>query len=171
LRSKNVDSSNKPLRFYTDPNGNTTEYRYFSGGPSLPMPGFDPAFGIQPHEFVREVREPVPADNVNAPGWSPEPEETQPVVTGFTYNIGAQTRIVRDPRHPQVPDSTYHVNLYGATTMIEEPLGKTTTMVWATPDTPQPGPVPGNGIDVVLVSKPTPWDGKHLTHTTTWATC
>ena len=69
---------------------------------------------------MREVREPVPAQNVTAPGWSPEPEEASPIVTGFAYDIAGGTRTVRDPRHPAVTDSTYHLNIYGATVKTEQ---------------------------------------------------
>src|SRR5262249_17859275 len=55
-------------------------------------------------------------------------------------------------------DTTYTVNIYGATTQIDEPnptgVGppKTTMMTWAT-DTPDPVHIAGAGLDALMTSK------------------
>src|SRR5205814_5329630 len=79
------------------------------------------------------------------------PDHPAPV-THFDYQIAASKRVVTDPR-PSVGPTTYTVDDYGATVKTEAPLGKTTSTEWATPATPRPGPVPGSGIDVVMVSQ------------------
>ena len=128
------------LLTYTDPNGNTTTYTYYgSGGPSLGIPGFPAAFGVEAYEFVKDVTEEETADHA-AP------------VTHFEYLIAASKRVVTDAR-PGIGPTTYTVDNYGAVIKTEEPLGATTTTEWATPDTPRPGPIPGAGIDVLVVSQ------------------
>jgi RHS repeat-associated protein len=145
------------LTAYTDPNGNTTQYVYYGGNDvldnagdqSLPIPGLTQAFAVPLYEFVKQVIEPA--------GRTDQPNER--AVTQFTYDIAHGTRVVTDPRSASeaIPPTTYHVNLYGATTEIDEPLGKVTKMEWATPDNPRPDLVPGTtlhpGVDIVMVSK------------------
>ncbi len=145
-----IGVSSHNLLTYTGPNGNTTEYDYHSpGGPSLSTPGIITSFDIAPYEFIRQVKEPATNDH-------PSP------ITNFTYNISGVsgfggTRIVTSPR-PGVGPTTYTLNAYGATTQIDEPLGRTTKMEWATPDNPQPTSIvhgyPSRpGVDVLIVSQ------------------
>src|SRR5262249_26557960 len=114
----------------------TITYRYYGGGPTLPVVGADAAFAEQANEFVEDV--------ADANG-----------TTTFSYQIDAGTRKVSDPR-PGFLQTIYTVNAYGATTKVEAPLGKISIMEWATPDNPRPDLVPGNpnlpGVDAVMVA-------------------
>ncbi len=110
----------------------------------MELAGVDPAFGVPAFEFVNQVVEPIREGTA---------------ITGFTYNIsaslgGTNTRTVTDPRgNPTV----YTLNPYGATVEVVAPMGKRSTMKWATPDTPRPQSVPGHpslpGVDVVIVEQ------------------
>jgi YD repeat-containing protein len=157
------------LTDYTDPNGNTTHYDYYPGGgaPALTIPTFDPAFGVRPDELIKDVIE-----GYKVPATTPT---TTPSITRFGYNFTAAlsysnpgdpttlgTRVVSDPR-PNITPTIYMLDNYGATTDIDEPLGKHTHTVWAI-DHPDPAAIPivehlaGGGIsmpgiDVVLLSK------------------
>jgi RHS repeat-associated protein len=124
------------LRFYTDPNGNTTEYVYYAATDQIP--GIF-AFGLRPEEVIKSIRQP------------------ESVITNLTYDFPNRTRTVSDPRSPQepIPPTIYTVNNYGATVKIEAPLGKTTVMEWCT-DAPSPAcpDQSGNpGRDILMISK------------------
>ena len=118
------------LRFYTDPNGNSTEYVYYPDDSrptgDMPSPGLNPAdaafFGVPSVERVMEVREPGGATSASA--------SSSPAVTKFTYNFsitpgGSNTRVVTDAR-PGVPATTYTLDDYGATIRVDGPDGQTT---------------------------------------------
>lgn len=115
---------------YTDPNKNTTYYEYYT--PTDNIPGFVASFGIGRHEIIKKVIQP------------------EGVITKFDeYNFTNSTRVVSDPR-PDIAPTTYTINDYGATVLIEEPMGKKTYMEWCT-DAPH---LCCNGkIDVLMVSK------------------
>ena len=81
--------------------------------------------------------------------------DSLPSVTSFTYNFGSNTRVVSEPTGTGHSPTTYTLDSYGATTMIQSPEGQTTTMVWDF-DHPDPSAVPTadhNGRDVVMLSK------------------
>ncbi|CAB5137262.1 hypothetical protein D3OALGB2SA_4008 [Olavius algarvensis associated proteobacterium Delta 3] len=141
------DDSGHNMLSYTDPNGNVTTYKYLAdtGKAIFSYPGLPAAFGIRADEFVNKVIEPGGRTGGNAFS-----------TTTFTYNISTtpgtpNKRIVQDPR--PIPPTVYTLNDYGATVKIEAPLGKVTTMEWATPDSPKPNSIPGSGIDIQLVSQ------------------
>ena len=147
------------LRFYTDPNGNTTEYRYYNSGPVLPLPNLNNAFWVQPYEFVKEIIEPAPGINADPNQANPVPDHEAPV-TVFTYfDPNLNSRQVSDPR-PGVLPTIYTMNNYGATIKVEEPLGsnpsaKVTLTEWCT-DAPHPSCVNENGdprIDALIVAR------------------
>ncbi|PYN28648.1 MAG: hypothetical protein DMD98_21990, partial [Candidatus Rokuibacteriota bacterium] len=124
------------LRFYTDPNGNTTEYVYYDPNDQLPGMG---TFRVFAHDVIKSIRQPVG------------------VTTTFTYDFATGRRTVSDPRAPAepIPPTVYTLNNYGATVLIEAPLGKVTTMEWCT-DAPHPScpDSAGNpGRDVLMIKK------------------
>jgi RHS repeat-associated protein len=119
---------NHNLLSYTDPNGNKTDYVYHD--PNASLSGIQNT-RYQAHEIIKEIREP------------------EGVVTTFSYNFTAKTRIVTGPRR-SVPATIYTLNDHGATILIEEPLGKTTRIEWCT-DTLLPAC--GGVLDVLMVSK------------------
>jgi RHS repeat-associated protein len=112
------------LTAVVDPNGNRTEYVYYTA--TDPFPGESPtAFVYGKQEFVRQVREfPAPGDL------------TQVLTTLFAYDYSqagsaVYPTTVTDPRGYA---TVYRMNGDGSPTRIEEPLGKATTAVWAPAD-------------------------------------
>src|SRR5262249_52007935 len=118
-----IDAHN--LRFYTDPNQNTTEYVYYPDDSrpngTMPSPGLNPAaaafFGVASVERIMEVREPGGATSASG--------ASSPAVTKFTYNFSitpgaSNTRVVSDAR-PDVPSTTYSLDDYGATIRVDGP--------------------------------------------------
>ena len=106
------------LRSYTDPNGKTTEFVYYTD--DEPIAGFTAAFKVEKHEFVKEIRQP------------------EGVTTAYGYTISTDVnvpnvRAVDDPR-PEVGATVYTLNNYGAAVQVDAPLGRTTKTTWCTED-------------------------------------
>ena len=132
----------------------TTTYDYYSQtsdtAGALPTEGTDPRIN-QYFQSLNLEGERIQA--VHMPGG--ETGSSDESVTTFQYDFSGKTRTVSDPRSG-VPATIYTLNAYGATVKIEAPEGRTTTMVWATPQTPHPeafadGAGKG-GKDIELVS-------------------
>lgn len=123
-----IDKHN--LTGYTDPNGHTTAYVFFDAGmtPGADFPSFDPQFGVPRHEFVKRIEKP----------------EGVTLAFGYILSINpnvANLRTVDDPRS-HVGLTTYTLNEYGATVLVEGPLGHTLAMEWCTDATNRPADCP-----------------------------
>ena len=105
------------LTAYTDPNGNTTRYRYYTESDEFPGEiAIDPSQGK--YEWVKAVDEP------------------EGVTTNFVYDLtritsGEFVTTVTDGRRN---DTIYTLNLNGSPLKIEEPDGIITSMTWAADD-------------------------------------
>ncbi len=145
------------LLTYTDPSNHTTTYVWGStsdtDGGVNPSPGLDPRYDAF-YKVINIAAERV--KEIDEPGGQTDKSEVS--VRTFSYNFGegdGNTRTVSDLR-PGVAATVYTLDSYGAVTKIEAPEGATTTMVWATPESPHPEAfVDGgrDGKDIVLVSR------------------
>ena len=109
-----------------DPNGHLTEYVYYGDGDTLPGEAQGGAGGLlfeEKWELVKQVVE--------------HPEPGLSTRTEFVYDATdaiAHARYTTTVRDARGHDTRYVMNGNGSPLRIEEPLGKTTTMEWATDD-------------------------------------
>lgn len=127
-----VDSFDERLRSnlaaYTDPNGNTTQYVYYAQGDVLPGESDFLRFGDK-RERVKRVEEPEGATTEFVYALQPN---TLPI---FGQPVRTYETRVKGPR-PDVPETVYRMNPYGAAVQVERPLSGAqvarTRAVWDT---------------------------------------
>ena len=102
---------------YTDPNGNTTRYRYFTDA----------------DVFAGELANAIV---VNKFEWVKRVDEPEGVTTIFVYDFTRITdgEFITTVTDGRLNDTIYTLNLNGSPVKIEEPGGVTTTMTWAAND-------------------------------------
>ena len=102
---------------YTDPNGNTTRYRYYTDD----------------DEFAGELAN---AFIVSKLEWVERVDEPEGATTSFVYDLTRITdgEFITTVTDGRLNDTIYTLNLNGSPLKIEEPGAVTTTMTWAADD-------------------------------------